>query len=195
MKRPRLEQDPDWTSHTAPAPGDLKILQAFVNTAVLRTRTEELPDPPALGRWLARWRLGPEDAAPSDSDLASAIAIREGLRSLLWSNNGYDPDREAIAKLNEAASSVPLRLRVDDDSTAYLTAADVDTGALGRLLGLVAAARLSDSWHRFKACTDLTCGSAFFDATKNLAACWCSTRCSNRSAARTWRRRRRSGGR
>ncbi len=143
MERRRLEQDPDWTSHIAPAPGDLKTVQAFVNTAVLRTRTEELADPQTLGRWLALWRLGPEDATPADSDLASAIAIREGLRTLLWANNGFDLDREAVAGLDRAAAQVPLRLRVDDDGTAYLTAADVGSGVLGRLLGLIAAARLS----------------------------------------------------
>ncbi len=191
MKRQQSAVDPRWTSHIVPAPGDFMIVQAFVNTAVLRTRSEELADPRALGRWLALWRLAPEDVEPSAADLERAVAIREGVRAQLWANNGFDPDLEAVARMDRAAAEIPLRLRVVGEGAAYLTTASDPAGALGRLLGLFAAARFSDSWPRFKGCTDLTCGSAFYDATKNFSARWCSARCSNRSAARTWRRRRR----
>ena len=193
MKAKRKEADPRWTSHIVPAPGELMIVQAFVNTAVLRTRTEELSDPRALGRWLARWRLAPEDAEPTAADLELAVAAREGVRAMLWANNGFDLDPEATARLDRAAAEVPLRLRVAGDGVAYLTSA-CGHGSLGRLLGIFAAARFADSWPRFKACVDLACGSAFYDATKNLSARWCSRRCSNRSAARTWRRRQRNRG-
>ncbi len=188
--RRRIENDPRWTSHIVAAPGELRIVQAFVNTAVLRTRTEELAGPQALGRWLARWRLVPEDTEPTAADLKRAIGVREGVRALLWANNGIDLDRDAVARLDRAAADIPLRLRVDGEGVAYLTAASEQSGALGRLLGIFATARLDHSWPRFKACADLTCGSAFYDVTKNHSARWCSPRCSNRTAARAWRRRR-----
>ncbi len=189
MKRKRVNEDSRWTSHIVPAPGELKIVQAFVNTAVLRIRTEELAGPQALGRWLALWRLASEDAEPSAVEVELAVAVREGLRALLWANNGFDLDTEAVGRLDRAAAQVPLRLRVGGDGVAYLTAARGESSLLGRLLGLVAAARFAASWPRFKACADLSCGSAFYDATRNLSARWCSPRCSNRIAARAWRRR------
>ncbi len=189
--RRRAEDDPRWTSHVTPAPGELKIVQAFVNTAVRRTRTEELSSPQALGRWLKRWRLIPEDAEPAAADLERAVAIREGVRALLRGNGGFAVDSQAVARLDQAAADVPLRLRVDSEGVVYLAAASTGGVALGRLLGIFAAARFEDSWPRFKACADPTCGSAFYDTTKNLSGRWCSLRCSNRIAARVSRRRRR----
>ncbi len=189
MKRKRLDEDSRWTSHIAPAPGELKIVQALVNTAVLRTGTEELAGPRALGRWLALWRLAPEDAEPSAVEVEIAVAVREGLRAMFWANNGFDLDVEAVERLDRAAAEVPLRLRVGGEGVAYLTASAVEPSLLGRLLGLVGAARFGASWRRFKACADRSCGSAFYDATKNHSARWCSPRCSNRVAARAWRRR------
>ncbi len=58
MKRKRLDEDSRWTSDIVFAPGELKIVQAFVNTAVLRTRTEELAGPPARRPSAAGWRSG-----------------------------------------------------------------------------------------------------------------------------------------
>lgn len=181
--------DPRWTSHVAPAPGEAKIVQAFVNTAVPRTRTEELSSPQALARWLERWRLMGEAPELTADDLERAIALREGMRALLWGNNGRPLDPRAIARLDQAAADVPLRLRAGADGGVYLTSATGGAGALARLLGIFAAVRLEDSWPRFKACADRTCGSAFYDVTKNLSGRWCSPRCSNRISARAYRRR------
>ncbi len=178
----------------APAPGELKIVQAFVNTAVRRNHTEELSSPQALGRWLERWRLVGENLEPSAGDLERAITLREGMRALLWANNGSALDPRTVARLDQAAADIPLRLRVDADGLAYLTAAAPGAATLGRLLGIFAAVRLEDAWPRFKACADHTCGSAFYDVTKNLSGRWCSLRCGNRISARARRNRRRSAG-
>ena len=175
-----------------PAPGELKIVQAFVNTAVRRKRAEELTSPEALARWLARWRLLAEEAELTAADLELAIALREGMRALLRANNGAAVDEKAVAMLERAAAKVPLRLRVDAEGAAYLAPASNHAKTLGRLLGIFAAARFGTSWPRFKACADGGCGSAFYDLTRNLGSKWCSSRCGNRSGARAWRCRQRS---
>ena len=48
---------PPWMSGLEPAPGELRILQAFVSTADLRSGADELASPRALGEWLVRWGL------------------------------------------------------------------------------------------------------------------------------------------
>ena len=183
--------DPRWTSDIAPAPGELKIVQAFVNTAGRRKHAEELASPRALASWLAQWRLAPEDLELRSAHLELAKALRDGFRALLRHNNGAALDKPAAARFEAAAAETPLRLRVGTDGGPYLTAMGEGAGALGRLLGIFAEARFGVSWPRFKACPDADCGAAFYDATKNLAGKWCSARCNNRNAARRSRRRRR----
>ena len=46
-----------WARLVGPAPGDLRIVQAFANTKDLATGGEEFSNPTALRDWLARWRL------------------------------------------------------------------------------------------------------------------------------------------
>lgn len=48
-KSPQSDPDPRWTSELAPAPGDLRIVQSFVNTADLALGTD-LAGPEALAR-------------------------------------------------------------------------------------------------------------------------------------------------
>ena len=177
-----------------PAPGDLKIVQALVNTAVRRTHTEELSSPRALGLWLLRWRLIGEDPELSTGDLEQAIVLREGVRALLWANNGMALDTQAVLELDRVSATLPLSLRFGAEGEAYVTASE-GASALGRWLGLFAAARFADSWPRFKACGDRICGAAFYDVTKNLSGRWCSQRCGNRISARAHRRRRSIGSR
>ena len=47
--------DVPWAAVLPPAPGDLRIVQAFVNTADLPTRTDELASLTGLQDWLKRW--------------------------------------------------------------------------------------------------------------------------------------------
>ena len=191
-RRPPGGDDPRWTSDIAPAPGELKIVQAFVNTARRRKHAEELASPRALARWLARWRLVPEGLEIQPAHLALAIALREGYRALIRVNSGRALDEEAAARLENAAAEVPVRVRVSGDGGIYLAPATDAVVVLGRLVGLLAAARLGPSWPQLKACGAPDCGAAFYDTTKSLNRKWCTLRCGNRMAARASRRRRRS---
>ena len=53
----RKHDFPARTADLALAPGDLGIVQAFVNTRDLEHRTDELKSPQALADWLERRRL------------------------------------------------------------------------------------------------------------------------------------------
>lgn len=109
-----------------------------------------------------------------DPDLRLLTEVREGLRSLLLENAGHEGDPAALARLDEALASVPLRLRIDgglrwspveDRPAAHAIAAVVDA---------VERARVDGSWSRLKACARDTCQWAFYDASRNRSGRWCS---------------------
>ena len=67
-----------------PAPGALRVVQRFVNSADRENEREELETPAALERLLAEVGVRAEDAAPlTEADLRRALYVREALRELL----------------------------------------------------------------------------------------------------------------
>ena len=174
------------------APGELRLVQRFVNSVDLESGDDELTDPAALVAWLAERDLVEEGAAAGPADLRRAVEVREGLRALLLRNNGLDFDRERVERLERAASRARLRLSFGSGGEPGLApdAGGVD-GALARLLAIVAAAAESGSWERLKACPREECEWAFFDHSKNRSGRWCKMEtCGNIEKARAFRERR-----
>jgi predicted RNA-binding Zn ribbon-like protein len=186
----------------APAPGELGLVQAFVNSHYDIENdhgAELLHSPRALARWLeSRGLLDPAlGASLSRADLRRAIDVREGLRAMLAANNGAEWDADAVARLNRAAGRPGVVIQFHRDGPSFEPyERDLD-GAFGVLLGIVARAGLAGRWTRFKACPGDDCGWAFYDYSRNQASAWCSMAvCGSRSKARAYRRRnRRTGGR
>src|SRR5438309_11208497 len=78
-----------------PAPGDLWLVQDFVNTLDVDdglVQTELLPDVAALASWLRDHGLLEAGGDIGEPELRQAIAVREALRALLLANNGGRPD-------------------------------------------------------------------------------------------------------
>jgi predicted RNA-binding Zn ribbon-like protein len=64
------------------------------------------------------------------------------------------------------------------------------SGALGRIVAIVADAQGTEAWQRLKACRWHTCQFAFYDEAKNMSRAWCSMKvCGNREKARQYRER------
>ena len=68
-----------WTSNLRPAPGDLRIVQAFVNTLGREKKTDEFASPQAFADWLARWRLADASMLLTPADLERKREVREAL--------------------------------------------------------------------------------------------------------------------
>lgn len=178
------------------APGDLGILQAFVNTADLEDGTDEIASADALRSWLSAH--GPALEGPvRPSDVAEARRVREAMRTLLGANNGERVDPEASAALETAAERARIRLRFDPRtgrSRLEPTAGGV-AGALGRLLVIADSAMAEGTWQRLKVCRDDACRWAFYDASRNRSGVWCAMAvCGNREKVRSYRTRRRATG-
>ena len=94
--------DPRWTSKLPPAPGQLRILQAFVNTIDLRAGTD-LAGPRALAEWLEHWGLAPPGLELTDDDLGKAKELREAVHTLIRCAPGKAPN--AAARIDEQLRS------------------------------------------------------------------------------------------
>jgi predicted RNA-binding Zn ribbon-like protein len=176
---------------TRPAPGELTLIQDFVNTVDKETGEELLGSPDALGAWLAEHGLAEPGGPFGHEDVAVAVALREDLRALLLANNGGELDPDVPAALSDAADRARLTVAIDEAGRASVTsrAGGIDRVA-GRLLGIVARAQAEGTWERLKACPWHTCHEAFYDHSRNGSRTWCSMAvCGNRAKAAAYRKR------
>ena len=180
------------------APDGLRLVQRFVNSTEIhenRPTDEELVSPEALRGWLAERELMDASEPVTDTDLARALEVREGLRALLMAHNGEPLDRDRVERLDRVARDVQVHVCFGEDAEPELVAESggVD-GALARLLAIVATAAEQGTWQRLKACPRDCCTWAFYDRSKNRSGRWCSMdSCGNVEKARAFRERRRSG--
>ena len=174
----------------APAPGPLRLVQAFVNTVDREHGPDLLDAAPDLEAWLARHL---EPVRVREADLATARAVREALRALLWANNGEPDDLGARAVLEAAARRARLEATFPPGGAAFAARADGVDAAVGRIVAAAFAAMLDGSWSRLKACPRDVCGWAFYDRSSNASATWCSMQvCGGRVKAGAYYRRRRA---
>jgi predicted RNA-binding Zn ribbon-like protein len=179
----------DARDDTAPR-GALRV-QAFVNTLEIDGDADALSDPHELGAWLVTAGLLPGAVSLDDGDLARARVVREAIRELLEANAGHGSAARAAATLDAAAARAPLALHFDAGGNAALRPATggIDA-AFAALFADIAGAIADGTWARLKVCRNDTCRWAYYDASKNRSARWCSMAgCGNRMKGRAYRRR------
>jgi predicted RNA-binding Zn ribbon-like protein len=174
-----------------PAPGELELVRAFVNTWDADDGTEAIPGPAELREWLVEHDLLDSAARVTAAEHRQAIEVREALRALMLQNAGLEVGPDAGAALDAAARRARLGIRFGPDGAVRteIEAGGV-AGALGRLLGIVAAAQEDGTWMRLKACLADDCQWGFYDRSRNRSAVWCDMRvCGNRQKVRSYRER------
>jgi predicted RNA-binding Zn ribbon-like protein len=198
------------------APGELEVVQRFVNTLDIEAGTDDLDSPAALLAWLHRHGLagpraaeardGQTDGAVTAADLNRAVALREALRGVLRSHvraaaepGGGPPSAPTAgwaasapaAELRKIAATLRTRLDVGDDGrVAAAPAGSGVAAALARILLIAAEAGGSGTWSRLKACCAADCQWAFYDRSPTHSGCWCSMRvCGSRAKSRAYRSR------
>lgn len=182
--------DPRWRSHIEPAPGDLRIVQAWVNTD-RSGRGEELTGPRALADWLEHWSLLYRGTELEPADHKHALEVRSGLRALIRANHGPSPSPEMVAVLDRAAAAAPIRVRFFSDGSVRLEPTASGLGAaLAGLFEIVALAQRDGHWRRLRQCQRQECRAAFYDFSPGVSAKWCSRRCGNKGSSKTYRGRR-----
>ena len=176
-----------------PAPGDLAVVQGFVNTNDIEGGDEQVGDPEALGSWLAAAGLCEPAVRVTPAQFRLAMDVREGLRALGRANNGESFDPEALERLNEAAQQIPLTTRFSHEDWHPESYNEGVLGALAWIVGAVAKAMSDGSWSRMKACKRDRCRWLFYDHSRNRSAVWCVMEvCGNKEKAMAYRKRRRA---
>lgn len=174
-----------------PAPGDLRFVQAFVNTLDVESGRDRFADASELERWLRTHCELDKGVGLSEEERLEATRFREALRTVL--TEGGESDASALAVLDEVGERADLRLSTDSHGRLVLDAPGTDVwSALGRLLAAAHTAMLDGTWARLKICAADTCRWAFYDASKNRSGTWCSMKvCGNRAKVREHRSRQR----
>jgi predicted RNA-binding Zn ribbon-like protein len=182
-----------------PAPGELAIVQAFINTHYdleIEHGADLLGAPAALARWLAACGLVKAPVEVGASDLGRALAAREALRGLARAN-GAEPVavRAALEELDRASRGAPVQIRFGIGGPFFVGGEAGVSGAIGLLRAITARAMIDGTWSRLKVCPGEDCGWAFYDHSRNRAGRWCSMSvCGGRAKARAhYHRRLREG--
>lgn len=179
----------------APAPGELALVQAFLNSHWDLERdfgADLFATPASLRRWLLERKLIRPSAKVGSREHAAALAVRDGLRALLVANNGGALDRRAVAELDRIAGASPLGVTLGNAEPQFVPLPGMLDGALALIISIVARSMLDGTWSRFKACRDDHCRWAFYDHSRNAAGSWCSMSvCGGRAKQRAYYARRR----
>ncbi len=177
-----------------PAPGPLRVIQAFINTIDLESAQDRLASIDDARPWLVVNGLLAAGATPSPDDLRLVADVREGLRALVMHNSGGPaPDPTMMAPLRAVAESSAVRAVLDDDGrVALATEGDSVRARLLSLLLVVKDAQLDGTWIHMKACANDACRWAFYDRSRNHGGTWCDmATCGNKLKNRDFRARRR----
>ncbi|MEV5532411.1 CGNR zinc finger domain-containing protein [Streptomyces prunicolor] len=163
-------------SERVPAPGDLALIEALVNTLDIEAGADELDTED--GR--ARFGL-------AEGETQSARELRESLRATLLAHAGHPAHRETIP-LGELLARAPLLVAVDaHDGSARIEPADSDP-LLSRIASAIARSLAEGTWPRLKACEAPTCHWAYYDRSPAGKGRWCSMAvCGARAKMRRYR--------
>ena len=183
------------------APGELRKLQAFVNTLDIEQGTDTLATPAALDDWLGSAGLCDPSAADRSgpADVATALELREAFRGVLGSHVRHGTPRpapggaaaDAAERLASIAATMRPRLQAYPDGRVGLVPAESGSrAALTRLLLIAAEADTTGTWCRLKVCSADDCRWAFYDRSPTRTGCWCSmSGCGSRAKSRAYRNR------
>lgn len=173
------------------APGQLGLVQSFLNTLDIEAGTDRLADSASAHAWLAETRLTSPGTEYDEADLRRLIDVRRAVHELVAANAGAGLERRAVTTLNEAARRVRLGVRLHPVDGYRVMAEGVGVDRpIGELLISITGAMAAGTWSRLKVCANETCQRAFYDASRNRSGRWCSmARCGNRMKGRSYRQR------
>ncbi len=190
---PTAGRDPDDRS---PAPGDLRVVQALVNTLSGHTGADLIGIPADAASWLAAAGLRPAGSAVTSTEQRALVELRESIRAVLATHTHVANKPDAADRLTMALMHCRLMVSADPAGTVRLTSADQHpfARAVGAIAIAIAEASATGTWARLKSCPGNRCGWAFYDRSPGGRSQWCSMQvCGARAKMRAYRSRVRGG--
>jgi predicted RNA-binding Zn ribbon-like protein len=172
-----------------PAPGDLALVQDFVNTAELPGGYDELADVATSLTWL---RAHGFEFTLDEPQRRRLTEFREQLRTLLGVNQGQPLPESTAARLSRMLNTADVHPIVDVDGVHLTASAHGVDGLLASLLTALVRSTIDGSFRRLKVCRSDSCQWTFYDCSRNGRGTWCSMQvCGGRAKAKAYRSRQR----
>ena len=176
----------------APAPGGLGLVHDFLNTVAIGNYGPDLLADAALARtwiqgavrtWSALRGVEAEPPALNDTDLSKLRTLRVTIAKMVI---GVPLDGRGIGAISGSfalSDSGEVRLEPVGSGWRWMASA---------LWSEILLSQQHDTWRRIKRCHNHTCGSTFYDRSKNNSGVWCNVKtCGNAANLRASRARRR----
>ncbi len=172
-----------------PAPGDLALVQDFVNTAELPGGYDELVDVDSSVTWL---RAHGFNVIPEEPQRRRLVEFREQLRTLLGVNQGQPLPEATAARLSRMLNTADVHPFVDGDGVHLTASARGVDGLVASMLTALVRSTIDGSFRRLKVCRSDSCQWTFYDSSRNGRGTWCSMQvCGARAKAKAYRSRQR----
>lgn len=171
---------------TPPAPGNLVLVEGFLNTYAGEFGVEEFATSEGTEAWLKSVNLWTGTKKLSASQAQKIIGFRDALRMWIL-------DRETNHPINELVQAIPFHVAFDSQGEiGFRWKGDAGDQVLGSLIEVILQSQKDGTWGRFKCCELPTCGSAYYDSTRSRTKRWCSMKtCGSRHKAREYYKRKR----
>lgn len=182
--------------NTAPVPGELELVQRFMNLHEHGPGAAgDLPPSRELIEDFLRRRGLLDDGTPfTEVDRDRALELHRALHAKVrTSGGGAKLEDRDVAAMDRTVRRAGLHPHFGRGGPDLVPTEPGVAGALGRIVAVAFLADLLGTWGGLKECAGDDCNAVFFDRSKNHSGRWCSmSTCGNRAKVRAWRERRRA---
>lgn len=169
-----------------PAPGELILLEGFLNTWSEELDIEDFKTLISTEEWLRSAGLWTGAQKMTSKQHREVLTLRGALRAWILDKKNFAPLNELLTDTTFKAEFGPM------GNVQYRPIGNVYQKTLGALSQLISGSQQDGTWDRFKCCELPTCGWAFYDSTRSRTKRWCSMKtCGSRHKAREYYKRKR----
>lgn len=177
---------------TEPAPGDLELLQRFLNLHDHEPDGPEVDPPLEMIRafLVERGLLDPGERF-EESNRETYLDLRRALRNLVLAGEEEPLSPGDADTIDRAALAAGLHPHFHSEGDPTLEPRDGGvSSAFGRIVAIAFVASFDGTFGHLKLCAADDCRAVFYDRSKNHSGRWCSMEvCGNRAKVRAWRER------
>jgi hypothetical protein len=176
----------DLRTGSPPAPGNLVLVEGFLNTWSGELDIDDFKTAKATEVWLRKtgfWRGTQKLTADQHQGI---VNFRSDLRAWILDVTASQPLNDLVADITfQAEFGAGGDVHFRPLGNAY-------QGSMGTLIEVISESQQNGTWGRLKCCELLTCGWAFYDSTRSRTKRWCSMKtCGSRHKAREYYKRKR----